>query len=545
MKKLFISIFIGVTLLIPSASFAAEEKFFEFTADVGVPIEVSSGSVALQDFKIYNDVIDAVDLWYDNTGSSGSVTVALLNASDAVLVSKTVTVPYASAFYTGQRLHITFPDTVAVSSGSWYRLRITSNVSKLRIYGINRVQFVEHNAPSFIADAVGNAMVDEEQQSVAFKFVLYEEIDTEAPIITNVSAAIWSFDAVKIAFNANELVDRSLLYGPIGAATSTIAYSGSYSVCFEGVRLCSFTIDTVRGTPYVYRLFVRDSMGNESYSDGTFESWGQGAPVPPADPALPPAAPPAEPVSSEEPPLVPLAIANARITSVTPSSIQLSWDTNRAANSTMIISSDPVGLQAVANVADGVYELAHTISVSRGITAGTDYYASIISRDMSGGMAAQVIPFTSASYSTGPEQASSPINSSTPLSASVFEAQGTVSVSWGASSAGEPNNGYRIDIIDAQGNLIETRIISAGVHSAVISDLVEGDYSVIVYADTDGVVEKIALPATVSVKKNVGPIDTYALIKKPIVYIPFIGFIVLVAGLYWYSRRMKKVVRSK
>ena len=282
MKKLFFSICIGIVLILPSISFAVEEKFFEFANDAGVPIEVPSGSVAVQDVKIYNDFIDAVDLWYDNAGSSGSVTVVLLNASNNVLTSKTVTAAHATAFYTGQRLHVTFPDTVAITSGSLYKIRITSNVPQLRLYGIPRVQFIEHNAPVTIADAVGGSTVDEDIQLSAFKFALYEEIDTEGPVITNASSTLWGSDAVRITYNASELVDRSLSYTPIGSGiVSTVPYHGNYSICFHGIAICSITIDTPRETSYTYRLSVRDSLGNESHSDGAFESWSPGTPLPP------------------------------------------------------------------------------------------------------------------------------------------------------------------------------------------------------------------------------------------------------------------------
>jgi len=544
MKKLLLFIVIGIALLLPSASFAAEEKFYEFAADAGVPVEVPSGSVAVQEVKIYSDFIDAVDLWYDNAGSSGSVSVALLSASNNVLTSKTVTAAHATVFYTGQRLHVTFPDTITIASGSWYKIRITSSVPQLRLYGIPRVQFVEHNAPATIADAVGGATVDGDSRLSAFKFALYEEIDTEGPIITNASSSVASPDSMKISFNANELVDRNLTYTPIGSGNvSTVYYIGNYSVCFAGILTCSLTIDTQRETLYTYRLSVRDSMGNASYYDGAFESWRPGTPTPPTDPTAPPATPPAEtPPPSEEPPAAPLTITNGRVVAVTYVSVQLSWDTDRAANSTLIISSDPVGSQIVSNIADGTYELVHTLSTGSGITAGTNYYATIISRDEQGIMDADVIPFTSGTIALPSKTTEAPVVSPTAvLQTSVSNEQGSAFISWDVPSGGEPSNGYRIDIIDAQGNLVETSIVPAGTHSVDVSGLTGGEYRVIAYGDNEGVVEKVAEPAVISVRKRAEPIDTYELIKKPIVYVPFVFFVMLIAGLYWYGKRQKHI----
>ena len=294
-------------------------------------------------------------------------------------------------------------------------------------------------------------------------------------------------------------------------------------------------IDVQRDTSYAYRLTVRDSWGNESYVDGTFDSWSSDTPTPSED----------SPEASADP----LVISNAHVASVTYSSVYITWDTNRAANSTMIISLDPTGTQIVANVTDGIYELAHTLSTGSGITANGDYYATIFSRDENGVSASQVIAFTSGSYATPSEQTEEPAvapvtaPATAPIAAvqtSVSQVQGSATISWATPVGGGPSGGYRIDIIDAQGNLVETRIVPTGTYSVDVTGLAEGEYRVIVYGDEAGVLEKIAAPAAISVGKKAGPIDTYELIKKPIVYVPFALFVMLVAGLYWYGRRAHK-----
>lgn len=405
MKKILFTIVVCMAVLIPLTSFAAEEKFFEFATDVGTPIEIPNGSIAIQEFKIYNDYINAADVWFDNAGSSGSVTVALLDSANTVLTSKVVTVPHGNPFYTGQQLHIKFSKTVGVASGSWYKIRITSNTPALRLYGVKRIQFVEHDAPYPMDNAVGSSFLNGEFQSAVFKFALYEEIDAEAPIITNASSTIAGTDTVRVSFNANELADRMLSYTPIGSgAVSTVVYTGNYSICFEGVTSCLIMIDTLRDTLYTYRLTVRDSWGNESYVDGAFESWKPGAPTPPADPTIPPTESPAEMPPTPTPPAPPLVISNGRVTSVTGQSVQIAWDTDRAANSSMVISSDPVGSKIVSSAADGTYELVHLLQTGKGLGAGLDYYATIISRDEFGVMDAEVIPFATEGGTTPPTQ---------------------------------------------------------------------------------------------------------------------------------------------
>lgn len=533
--------------MIPSMSFAVEEKFFEFATDVGAPIEVPTGSIAVQEFKIYNDYINAIDLWFDNTGGSGSVTVALLNANDTLIASKVVSVAHSDPFYTGQQLHVKFNTTISVNSGDWYKVRVTSNAPKLRLYGIKRVQFVEHDAPYPMDSAVGASSLNGDAQLAVFKFALYEETDSEAPVITNASSTIAGPDSVRISFNANELVDRTLSYTPIGSGNvSVVPYTGNYSICFEDIFSCPLVIDTQRDTMYTYRLTVRDSKGNEAFFDGAFESWKPGVPVPPQDPSLPPVTPPSETTPSPtEAPVVPLTITSARVVSVTNESVQLSWDTDRAANSTMIISTDPVGGRIVANVTDGTYELVHTIKTGKGLAAGVDYYATIISHDEAGVMAAKVLTFTTESRTTIPVTPPSETTSLPPLQTYVSQDQQAATFSWSAPAGGEPTEGYRVDVIDEQGKLFRTIRVPAGTHTAEVSGLTGGEYRAVAYADNEGVVEKVAPAATVAVRKRAKPIDTYELIKKPIFYIPAGSFVLLIAGLYWYSKREKKSIIQK
>lgn len=537
MKKILFAIVIGIITLMPSVSFAVEEKFFEFATDVGVPIEVPSGSTAIQEVKIYNDHINAVDLWFDNSGVSGSATVSLLSASNALLASRTVAIGNSSPFYTGQRLHVNFNKTVDVNSGAIYKVKIASATPKLRLYAIKRVQFVEHDAPFPIDTAVGSSFLNDESIFSVFKFALYEDIDTEAPVITNASSSIASPDTMRIAFNANELVDRSISYTAIGSgAVSTIPFTGNYSICFENIFSCPTIIDTQRGTNYTYRLTVRDSKGNASFFDGAFASWQPQTP-PPSQPPTPPESP--QP-STPESPAVPFAIANARIVSVTDRSVKLSWDTNRAADSTLIISTDPLGAAIAAQAIDGTLELVHTVQVT-GLSANKSYYVTIVSRDASAVMAAQVISFSTTRQTSTSLPAAEPLST---IQTTVVQQETTASaaVSWGVPAAGEPSGGYRIDIIDVHGNLFRTERVSAGTHSLEVAGLSGGEYYAIAYADKEGVMEKIAEPASISVRKVPPPIDTYELIKRPLVYGPTILFAMLIGGLYWYSKRQKRII---
>lgn len=535
MKKNIFAIVLGLLLTAPLVSLAADNEFFEFAPDVGAPIAVTTGSVAVQEFKIYNDHLNSIDIWFDNAGSSGSATVTLLNSANVALASVSASIAHSDPFYSGQRLHIPFSRTVSTVSGSWYKLKIASNTAQLRLYAVPRVQFVEHNAPYPIDTAVGASFLDSDSLFYAFKFALYENTDATAPVITNTTVTPWGGYMTKISFNASELADRSLTYAPLGSQNiATVGYTGSYSICFEGVFSCSVTIDTQPGTLYTYQLSVRDSWGNTSHVDGMFTTLGY--PPPPAitSDAPPASQPPAPQPSVQQPVTQPLAISDARIVSVTGRSATASWNTDRAANGMLVISTDPTGLHAVDSVTDTPYELVHTISTDKDLVAHTKYYATIISHDVANVMAAQTISFTTTDQ---PVMQNQPAATTTSLQVSISFDQQSALFSWSAPAGGEPANGYRIDIIDEKGMLFRTIRVSAGVHSASVPGLVAGDYHAIAYADRNGVIERIVSPAVVSVRKPSGSSGISALIRKPAVYVSIILLGMIIGGAYWYRTR--------
>lgn len=549
MKKLLILLLI-IGVFMPMRSFAAEEKFFEYATDVGTPVDVPVGSIAIQEFKVYNDYMNAVDVWFDNSGSSGTATFSLLDSANNELVSTSVSIPHADPFYAGQRLHVKFSKTVSTTSGAWYKLRISSASLQFRLYVIKRIQYVEHNAPYPTDYSVGSSLLNGDPLFAVFKFALYEEIDTTPPVITNASTTIASPDAVTISFNANELVDRMLTYGPIGSGiVSTVGYTGNYSICFEGIYACPITIDTRRDTVYAYRLTARDSWGNESYVDGAFESWKPGTPDPSTNTfATSPAQTPplAAPSISKAPMAQPLVISSEQIVSVTRSAVMVSWATDRAANSSLIVSTDPVGGMILKTVADGAMELNHVLATPDVLAANTAYYATIVSHDANGVVSAKIIPFTTLKKTSTIALPTLPDLSGQAVQASVSPDQQTLTVSWsGVARSGASVGGYRVDVINGQGNLFQTKTVSAGTYSVIMPGLTGGEYHAVVYANNNGVMEKVAEPAVVYARKTAPPIDTYELIKKPIVYIPSVLFALFIGGLYLYSRKQKKFSTSK
>ena len=111
-------------------------------------------------------------------------------------------------------------------------------------------------------------------------------------------------------------------------------------------------------------------------------------------------------------------------------------------------------------------------------------------------------------------------------------------IQWLVPLGGEPGGGYRVDIFDKTSDLKKTILVPSGSNDVDVSGLENGEYSVIVYANNDGVFEKIDKP----VKLEVGDSFWRRLIPFWPYFIIVTAFIVL---LNWLRLRKVKNVNIK
>ena len=528
--------------------FAAEVKFFEFSPDTSSAANFSSASALYQQFKPYNDFISAIDIWLDNEGGSGSASFSLIDSIGASLKSKSVTVSKIGKTWGGTKIHVDFGESINVNGSENYKIKMASSLSKLRAYYKNMTELETHNANTYIDSRMGPAYFGTDEQLFYFKFALYEDNDNLAPIISNFSLAT-SSDSVKISFNANEPVDYKAEFVSLDLSDEkTINFSGQYNLCPEGLNFCVIETAIFPDKSYNFSVFIKDEWGNQAQILGFFDA--SKISIFNDDVNSTSTA-----TSSEEiyvnPETIPPAISNERISYLNSYSVKASWTTDKASRSRMIVSLDSAGNQIVADVYDNAYELEHTLNSYSGLNPDTQYYATIAAFNPLGNFSAKLLEFkTPEAENNPPPQPPEQPQEENNLDVLISEdennsSESLINISWQAPQ-NEPSNGYRIDIFNSAHKLADQIIAPSGIHSAALSGLAPGNYTIIVYADNNGVFEKIAEPEIIKipgsgqtdqVRKKILNLNSYG------IYV-IAGLIIIVIGLAVLLIYRKKSIAS-
>ena len=510
MKKLFIfSIILAFT---PLFVYAHGGKYLEFNPDATSSLKVSEVETPTQTFFAQNDFLGGFDIWVANPGSSGTATFALLNEQGSVISTKTVSIATIAEIANGTKLHVDFSSQLAVLSSSKYSIRITISMPELRLYYSDRIKVISHNAPFVSEYITGVGKLGSEEQTFSFKYALYETTESSAPIISNILWTVISTDEMEINFNANEPIDYRIEYGLSGQGYSqSTSFLGDYRFCTPGIFNCNINIPVSPNTTYQYRLTVKDSWGNQSQATGIFESGVAQTPAPTATPvvtASPTPTPSVTPVSSGTITPTPLSditppiISNLRVVEVTNNSVDIAWTTNEAANSYLGIAQ---GDYLITAKSDAMFELEHLLRTGLTLSINAPYLARVNSYDLANNLAGASISFRTLGVvptpvptllgSTPTPQQPSPTVSVTNNPSGA----GAGIVQWGTPPSGEPSDGYRIDVFNKDGSLNKTVYVPQGSHNIQVPSLNDGEYTVIVYSNNDGVFEKVDKPAVLKV----------------------------------------------
>ena len=527
---------------------AAEVKFFEFSPDTSSAANFSSASALYQQFKPYNDFISAIDIWLDNEGGSGSASFSLIDSIGASLKSKSITVSKIGKTWGGTKIHVDFGESINVNGSENYKIKMASSLSKLRAYYKNMTELETHNANTYIDSRMGPAYFGTDEQLFYFKFALYENNDNLAPVISNFSLAT-SSNSVKISFNANEPVDYKAEFVSLDLSDEkTINFSGQYNLCPEGLNFCVIETAIFPDKSYNFSVFIKDEWGNQAQILGFFDA--SQISIFNDDVNSTSTATSSEEIIYVNPETIPPAISNARISYVSSYSVKASWTTDKASRSRMIVSLDSAGNQIVADVYDNAYELEHTLNSYSGLNPDTQYFATIAAFNPLGNFSAQILEFKTPKIEDSPppqppEQPQEENNLDVLISENENNNdESLINISWQAPQ-NEPSNGYRIDIFNSAHKLVDQIIASSGIHSATLSGLAPGNYTIIVYTDNNGIFEKIAEPEIIKIP-GLGQID-YG--KKILnlnsygIYI-IVGLIVIAIGLIILLIYRKKSVTA-
>ena len=558
-KKFKIAILLSLILyslfLIPK-TIAAELKYFESVYDAAGSLMLATAGPSYQYFIPYDDYVSGFDIWVENEGISGTASFGLRDGNDNLLASKTINISYIARTPAGQKLHIAFAQPIAVVSNQIYKIKIISSMPKLKIYYSNLVDVQVHNAANVLERQIRPAYVGTNEQSFFFKFALYEDGDVSQPIVSNFSVNVISGEKTNFRFNANEPVDYKIAYWPNGGNIQETNFFNDFYSCDEGIRECVLEIKTLPDTDYNYQLVVKDAWGNETNISGNFVSSSDWTPpIATSTPAS--TSTPQNPENNSAP-----IISNVSITVLDDKSIKIAWQTNKAANSSLLISLDAPGEQVIISVGDSVFELDHVLSSGNILRASTKYIAKIASIDASGNYAYQTIGFETLSSvfqppqqqdnnqasTTAPNQIQNQPNSQNILSSNVEQDnQGNyfLNVAWNDNQL-SGTGGYRIDVFDSNKNLSKRVLISREKRSAIIEGLPSGEYYAVVYSNNNGVFEKVAAPANFQIPADEGKISkgfkTFKnYFSRPVLYIVLFSFLAIVGIIIFYAIKRKNV----
>ena len=557
-KKIKIVFLLSVFCLLFSAfgAFAAELKYFESSYDTAGSLTLATAGPSYQHFIPYDDYVSGFDIWVENEGISGTASFGLRDGNDNLLASKTINISYIARTPAGQKLHIAFAQPIAVVSNQIYKIKIISSMPKLKIYYSNLVDVQVHNAANVLERQIRPAYVGTNEQSFFFKFALYEDGDVSQPIVSNFSVNVISGEKTNFRFNANEPVDYKIAYWPNGGNIQETNFFNDFYCCDEGIRECILEISTLPNTNYSYQLKVKDAWGNETDINGDFVSSSNWTP-PSATSTLASTSTSQNPENNSAP-----IISNVSIAVLDDKSIKIAWQTNKAANSSLLISLDAPGEQVIISVGDSVFELDHVLSSGNILRASTKYIAKIASIDASGNYAYQTIGFETLSSvfqppqqqdnnqasTTAPNQIQNQPNSQNILSSNVEQDnQGNyfLNVAWNDNQL-SGTGGYRIDAFDSNKNLSKRVLISREKRSAIIEGLPSGEYYAVVYSNNNGVFEKVAVPANFQIPADEGKISKgFKAFKnyfsRPVLYIVLFSFLAIVGIIIFYVIKRKNV----
>lgn len=499
LKKL---LFLLIFLVSPVYVSAHGTNYLEFNPDQANSLKDSAVATPAQMFFPQNDFLGGFDIYVANPGSSGTAIFDLISEQGNIVATKTVSIPNIPLSSSGTRLHVDLNSQVPVLAYDKYMIRLTTSMPELRLYYSDRVQLVAYNSPFVSEYTIGVARLGTEEQAYSFKYALYETTESSAPIISN---AVWtevSQNQMRLSFNANEPVDFKVDYGISGQGyTQHTNFTGGYTFCTEGVSLCDLVIDVLPNSTYQYTLTVKDSWGNQSQATGTFDSGESQTLVPTPTPtstvaptpistllptAQPSTPPPASPLPSVDPTLP--IISNLRIVDLTDTNVSLAWTTNRSATSHLLISTPY--LITVTDTSDSTLELEHLLGVYN-LGPNVNYVATVTSIDSDSHSVRASLSFTTLRQVILPEN-SPPPPPPPPIQNPFSSVTDGGNVEWVMPTEGEPEDGYRVDIFDKEGNLIRTINLPSGTHNVSAGDLGEGEYTAVVYTNNDGVFEKVS-----------------------------------------------------
>lgn len=521
-----------------SSATAAELKYFDFSPDISGSLIIYNSETPYQYFIPYDDYISGFDMWAENTGNAGTASFGLRDSNNNLLASKTITIPYLAKQWGGKKIHIQFDEPVNVVSGNIYKIKILSSMPKLKIYYGNLINLQLHNSNELQDFHIKPAYLGDNEQNFVFKFSLYEDGDLSGPIISNVNVSVLTNETAKLNFNANEPIDYKIIYWPIGEANQQTNYSGNYISCYGGIKICNLEISILPNKNYAYQFFAKDIWGNENFIEGNFVSLAGWVPENSTSSIIIPLSTSSQSQATSTESLPDISgpvISVVNVIFLTANSVKISWKTDEAANSSLLIGLNMPGQQVITSVGDTTYELEHILNSGGVLHPDINYYAKITSGDISGNYSSHQFNFNTFKDSLiqdlnqqEQQNQQNQQDNEQQSALNITTGNNNTEVSWNNIQQSS-TNGYRIDIFDKNKKLVKQIFVSGDINNAFVKDLADGDYYLVTYADNNGIYEKIAAAQnfTINAQDQKKWSNFGELIKNPLVYIFVFGLLII------------------
>lgn len=427
----------------PATALAHNTSYFEYAPD-----PYNSERLLVNDYENVKQLfqprssisLTGMDIWADNTGSAGSITLTLRGSNDAFLAAKTITLPSLAATQGGQLFHVDFDQVIPLTAGVVYSVQISSSLSGFGIYHAKRASYLEHNQVFISPYVHGVAKLNEEEQTFSLKYALYRE--TNETTTSDSSPAQTEEDPNQEEEQAPEenaaVAITNARVSATTATTATIAWTTNIATDSR------VTIRTQLSPLFIYA----------SGYDGALE----------LEHAL-------------------------TITGLTPDTYYFA-DVFSGQGNELLLSTYTIAFQTPEGAADPTPSATQPETGDNQSNTQSETNSEIAS------------PTNESPTSTTEQETStsteSAINEDEPSLPSISVGEGirggNFSISWSAPSGGEPTHGYRIDIFNSYNQLERQFFVSAGEYQKQISQLPTGEFRAVVYANNDGVFTKIAEP---------------------------------------------------
>ncbi len=478
-SRFFILILSTVYLLLSTApALAADAVFFAFAPDGWASQRFEFSSAAGPVYEIFapgvNALMTGFDLWVDNTGEDGPLTLRL---SDEVhqLAVRNVTLPHLAEIPGGYKFHVNLTTPIAISATGTYTLQIESDLPNFGLYSADRILTLDHNQTFVSQYSHGAAKIGPALQPFTFKLALYapaesgaDYIFTDPDQITASSTPVASTPQQSYVTITNARVVNTTATSATFSWTTNIAADSRVSIRTQLNPNFIFTSATDPTLELEHTITVNGLIPGVNYFADIFSNQGESIILTTYTIGF------STPIASQQTPVNTQPPANSQ------------QPTNNAvqppANNTQPTTPTNTNTPAQTNQSTNPPANSNTAAPS------------------SGGQSASTNSNTGA---PGSGNAPVTIGQSQELTIGPGMRSNNTNFIWQSPSNGEPMNGYRIDIFDYDHNLERSIRVPAGEHSKEIPGLTSGVHHVIVYGvGADETYTKVAPSQSITVIKK-------------------------------------------